>query len=206
MRRPLDFYFDIVCPYAYLASTQVQALCDRYDTPLCWRPFLLGGLLKATRLDKDALFTTTLSEQKAHHNRLDVIRWADVRGVAFAWHPRHPVRTLLTMRALVQLADADGVIADAGPIHGLYRALWVEHRDLDDADVLAQTLDELGLDGAALVDGTRDPAVKMRLRTLTDDLAARGGFGAPAMFLGDQHFWGQDRLHFVQAALQGASQ
>lgn len=201
--KTLDFYFDIVCPYAYLGSTQIEALCDRYNTRVAWRPFLLGGLLKATRPDQDSMFTTRLSPNKAQHNRLDVIRWADVRGVPFRWHPNHPVRSLTVMRALVQLANADGVITDPAPIHALYRAMWADNRDLSHEDVLIDVLNTCGLDGAALFAGTRAPTVKMRLRAWTDALAARGGFGAPAMFFNGQHYWGQDRLHFVEAALQG---
>jgi 2-hydroxychromene-2-carboxylate isomerase len=79
----------------------------------------------------------------------------------------------------------------------------VENRDLDQDDVLAEVLDEAGLNGAATVAMTQDPAIKADLRQRTDQVVERGVFGVPAMFVGDQLVWGQDRLHFVETLLEG---
>jgi len=200
MRKPLAFHFDIVCPYAYLASTQVDALVQRCGATLSWHPFLLGGVLQS--IGTDPMFTTRLSAPKMRHNRLDALRWADHLGVPFSWHPKHPIRTVTVMRALLLLADSDGVIADPTPIHALYRAYWVDHRPLWRPEVTAEVLSEIGLPGPSLVAQTQDPAVKLRLKTVSSALAQRGVFGAPAMFVDQQLFWGQDRLAFVEAALR----
>jgi len=183
---------------------RIEALCARHQVAVWWKPFLLGGLLKAARRDRDAMFTVKLHPSKSQHNRLDVMRWADVYQTPFQWHPRHPVRSLLVMRALIQLADPDtNIIADPAPIHALYHAMWVENRDMDDGAVVAAVLNECGRDGDALVANTQQPAVKARLRAVTDVLVGRGAFGAPTLFVQDRLFWGQDRLHFVEAALKG---
>ncbi len=203
--KHLEYHFDIVCPYAYLGSTQVEALCARTDATLSWHPFLLGGVLKT--IGTDPGFTLKLPENKMRHNLLDAVRWADYLGVDFGWHKRHPMRTVTTMRALLLLADDEGAIADPAPIHALYRAYWVDGRDIDDEKVLAEVLTEAGLDGEALVAGTKAPEVKQRLIDVSTGAADRGIFGAPAMFIRgvrgfeEEMWWGQDRLAMVEEAL-----
>ena len=143
MARHLEFHFDVVCPFAYLASTQVEALCERTDATLSWHPFLLGGVLQATGVTP--WLANTLIPQKARHTALDAVRWADVLGVPFAWHPHHPVRTLHAMRALLALTDERGVLRDSAPAHALYAAYWVHGRDLYDPAVVVDVLDSVGL-------------------------------------------------------------
>lgn len=201
MSRHVEFHFDIVCPYAYLGSTQIEALAARCDATVSWHPFLLGGVFKSIRVDPT--FTLKMPAAKTRHNLLDAIRWADFLGVDFAWHPNHPMRTVSTMRALLALADDKDVIADPAPIKALYRAYWVDHRDLTDDTELAAVLSECGLDGAALLEQTRSPALKQRLKDVSARAAQRGVFGAPAMFVDGALYWGQDRLEFVEAALKG---
>jgi len=201
--RHLEFHFDIVCPFAYLASVQVEALCERVNASLSWHPFLLGGVLQST--GRDPMFTTKLPPAKARHNLLDAVRWADYLGIPFAWHPRHPVRTLSAMRTLVALANEENQIQDVRTIHALYKAYWVDGLNLDQDDTLVTVLDQAGHDGHDLLTRSRTPENKLRLRNVSDAAAERGIFGAPALFVGEQHFWGQDRLHFVEATLQGST-
>jgi len=204
-RRPhLEYHFDIVCPFAYLGSTQVEALCERTGATLSWHPFLLGGVLKT--IGTDPTFTLKLSPAKTRHNLLDAIRWADHLGVPFKWHNRHPMLTVTTMRALTLFADDNNAIEDPTPIHALFRAYHVDGRDIVEEDVLGDVLTELGMDGPALVAQTKAPPVKQRLREISTRAADRGIFGAPAMFVNGELFWGQDRLHFVENALKQASQ
>lgn len=193
----VDYYYDIVCPYAYLGSTQIEAICARHGRTVRWRPILLGGVLKAIR--RDPWFTTKLPAAKAKHNTLDALRWADHWGVPLTWNPGHPVRTVTTMRALVA-AERAGL--DAAPlVRALYRAYWAEGRMLDDEAVLADTLTAAGADGAGLVRQAAEPAIKAELRARTDEALSRGVFGVPATFVGDALYWGQDRLDFVERDL-----
>jgi 2-hydroxychromene-2-carboxylate isomerase len=193
----LQYHFDIVCPFAYLGSTQVESLCESHSATLSWHPVLLGGILKS--IGTDPLFTVKLPAAKIRHNILDMQRWADLYGVPFSMHPRHPVRTVMTQRALVAAGSP------AALVHGLYRAYWVDTLDLNEPDVLAEVISDAGYDGAGIVAETENPAIKQQLRDATDQVVARGAFGVPAMFVGDTLIWGQDRFQFVEQLLRGGT-
>ena len=197
MKR-VELYYDYSCPYAYLASTQIEALCERTSAELLWRPMLLGGVFRAL----GAPDTPVLSASKARLNFLDMHRWADWWGVPFVMPPLHPNRTVLALRATLA-AEADAPRASKA----LFRAYWALGRDLSRPEIVREALDEIGLDGAALVRRAEEPAIKEALRARTDEAVARGVFGAPTMFVTvdgkTETFWGQDRLQLVEKALGG---
>jgi 2-hydroxychromene-2-carboxylate isomerase len=185
MRR-IELHYDVVCPYAYLASTQVEALAARTGAALEWKPILLGGVLKALWRE-GAPF---MSPQKARMNLLDLHRWAEHWGVPLRLPPEHPRRTVNAMRLCVAAGEDRPRIT-----HALYRAYFVEGRDVGDETTLAE------IAGPALAARIEDPAVKDELRARTDEAIARGVFGVPTFFVGDELFFGQDRLDFVEEAL-----
>jgi len=164
---------------------------------------LLGGVFKA--IGTPQVPATTMSTSKARLNDLDMRRWADHFGVPLVMPAGHPNRTVLALRATLA-AGSDVSRAS----HALYRAYWVEGRDLSRPEVVRAALDGAGLDGAALVARAEDQAIKDDLRARTDEAIARGIFGAPTFIVtaegvnGDL-FWGQDRLDFVEKALTGWS-
>lgn len=196
MKR-VELYYDYSCPYAYLASTQIEAICQRTGAELVWRPMLLGGVFNALGAQP------SLGPAKARLNLLDMHRWADHWGVPFVMPATHPNRTVLALRATIA---AGNDVARAA--HALYRAYWAEGRDVSRPEVVREALDGAGLDGAALVARAEDQAIKDDLRARTDEAVSRGVFGAPTLFVTaggkTETFWGQDRLHFVEKALGGA--
>jgi 2-hydroxychromene-2-carboxylate isomerase len=103
------------------------------------------------------------------------------------------------LRMILELSEAQR----APLVHALFRALWVDDRDLNDDAELTRIADDVGLDGAALVAGTKSDAVKERLKEATDEAVRAGLCGAPSFVVGDRLFWGQDRLLFVEKALRG---
>lgn len=188
-------FYDIVCPYAYLASTQIEALAARAGAELVWKPFLLGGVFRAIGApDRPA---ETMSAAKARHNLLDMHRWAEHWAVPLRMPMEHPRRTVLALRALLAAGDAPRPRAT----HALFRAYWVDGLDVARPEVVRDVLQGVGLDGAACVAAADTPAIKDALRVLTDEATARGVFGAPAFFVGDELYWGQDRMQFVERAL-----
>ncbi|MDB4928206.1 MAG: 2-hydroxychromene-2-carboxylate isomerase, partial [Myxococcaceae bacterium] len=187
MARRLDFWFDYTCPYAYLASTQVEALAARTGDDLHWRPMLLGGVFRA-RAVPQKLFAT-LSPQKARHNAADLDRWAREFGVALVMPAAHPLRSVEALRATL----ATG--CDPRVIHGFFRAYWVEGREISTDTTLRAVLSAAGHDAHAVLATLGGEA----LRAETERAIALGIFGAPAYVIDDATlYWGQDRTHFVE--------
>jgi len=189
----LDFYYDIVCPYAYLASTRIEALAARTGATLRWRPVLLGGLFRAVGASQNP--GAQMNPAKARLNLADLQRFAGLYGVALTMPDAHPRRTVEAMRLLTACADGDRPALT----HALFRAYWVDGRDIADRAVLFELAAPFGLDVRVIDEGE----AKAALHAATDAAAARGLFGVPAMGVGDRFFWGQDRLHFVETALTG---
>lgn len=182
----IDFWFDYTCPYAYLGSTQVEALALRTGRRLAWKPMLLGGVFKA-RSTPQRLFET-LSPAKAAHNARDLDRQAERFGVALRMPLGHPFRSVEALRATL----ATG--CDARVIHGFYRAYWVDGRPVSDESVMRDVLASAGHDADAVLARIGDDAIREDLRARTDEAIALGVFGAPTYVVdGRDLYWGQDR-------------
>jgi 2-hydroxychromene-2-carboxylate isomerase len=200
----IELYFDFSCPFAYLASTQIEALCARAGAELVWRPMLLGGVFNAIGHAPMA----QMGPAKARHNRLDMHRWAERWDVPLVMPAAHPMRTVRAMRALLATPESRWPAV----IHGFYRAYWHRGEDIAAVETVAAVLAGAGLDQAAVaraLAANDDPAIKDELRRRTDEAVQRGVFGVPASFVHvddlDQPvmFWGQDRLHMIEAMLAG---
>jgi 2-hydroxychromene-2-carboxylate isomerase len=189
----LEFFYDFTSPYSYLASTQVEAVAARAGASLRWRPFLLGGVLKATG-NRAPIETVA----KGRHMWVDLERWSRRLAVPLRRPQSFPVPTILALRAV--LGAPPERLAHAS--HALFRAVWVEDREIGKPEVVAAVLREAGLDGAALVAAA--PAQKEALTRQTQEAVERGAFGAPALFVGDALYIGNDRLDFVEEALRAA--
>jgi 2-hydroxychromene-2-carboxylate isomerase len=190
----LEFFYDFVSPYSYLAATRVEALAARTGATLRWRPFLLGGVLKAT--DNKSPADTPA---KYAHVQVDSARWARRLGVPFARPKIHPFSTVLAMRCALA-AERFGALVPF--THAAFRAAWSEGKDLTSPDVLAEIASQVGLNGVGVVAAAANE--KAALIAQTDEAVRRGAFGAPTIFVGSEMFVGNDRLDFVEEALRGA--
>lgn len=194
----LALYYDFSCPYAYLASTQVDALCARAGATLRPRPILLGGLFR--HWERPQEMQAGMSPPKARHNLDDMHRWACFRGVPFVLPAGHPRRTVEALRWVHASAPSD-----RWPLsRAIYRAYWVDGLDVGSREVLAGIAAEI--DGGAATEalGAIDtPEVKQALWDETNGAIELGIFGVPTFVVDGALFWGQDRLHFVEAALTG---
>lgn len=202
----VEFYFDFSCPYAYIAASRIEAVAAAAGAELIWRPMLLGGVFRGTGLADSP--TTVMGAAKSRHNGLDMHRWADHYQVPLRMPAAHPMRTVRALRALLSLPEA----AWPAVIHGMYRAYWQRGEDISSADTVRAVLEEAGVSAAAVdaaLAANDDPAAKEALQGRTDEALSRGVFGAPTMFVlapgltEPLMFWGQDRLHMVEAALAG---
>jgi 2-hydroxychromene-2-carboxylate isomerase len=195
MTKQVEFFFDFGSPTTYLAYTQLPKIAAECGAQIVWRPMLLGGVFKAT-----GNASPVTVPAKGRWMGDDIARWARRYGVPFTFNPDFPINTLTLMRGAVGLQmrqpEAFGRYVDA-----VFNAMWVAPRNLGDAAVLAAALGEAGFDAQAFMSLVNDPEVKAKLVANTEEAVARGVFGAPTSFVGDQMFFGQDRLDFVREAL-----
>ncbi len=190
----LEFFYDFVSPYSYLAATRVEAEVARVGGTVRFRPFLLGGVFNATG-NKAPIENSA----KAAHLATDLARWARRLGVPFAWPAKFPVLTVLPLRAAFAAEKAGQLVPFT---HAHFRAYWAEGRDVSDPAVVTDAATRAGLDGAALVAAA--PQYKDALKAQTQEAVDRGSYGAPTFFVGSEMFIGNDRLDFAIEALVAA--
>ena len=200
MHRTVEFIFDFASPNAYLAWRVLPGMLAATGAGLEITPCLLGGLFKGT--GNQAPMTAFAGVRgKLDYERLEMQRFITRHGLhRFRMNPHFPVNTLLLMRGLVA-AQADGV-GDAYVEAGL-AAMWEDGLKMDDPDVVRTALDAAGLDGEALVARTQEPSVKQALVDNTASAVERGVFGIPTFFVGDEMFFGKERLGQVVEAAAG---
>ena len=196
MTKTVELFYDIGSSYSYLACTQIDAVAARAGATVRWRPFLLGGVFKATGNDMPARVPN-----KARWMIGDTMRWAKKYGIPYSIPSHFPLITITTQRALVAADRLFGEDAQKKLALALFRGYWAEDRDVSDKAVIGEIASAQGLDGAAIVAGIDAQETKDALRANTEDAVARGAFGAPAMFHDGELFWGNDRLGLLEEAL-----
>ncbi|WP_248730907.1 2-hydroxychromene-2-carboxylate isomerase [Pseudomonas sp. MWU13-2517] len=195
MSKTLEFFFDLGSPATYLAYTQLPALCTDTATQLVYQPMLLGAVFKAT-----GNASPITVPAKGRYMLDDLARYAKRYNVSLKFNPHFPINTLVLMRAItgIQMRHPQHFQTF---IDCLFRALWVEGQHLGDPAVVARVLTEHGFDAEEVLALANDEEVKATLKNKTEQAIQRGVFGAPSMFVGNQLFFGQDRLEFVREAL-----
>lgn len=188
----LEFFYDFTSPYSYLASTRVEDLARRTGAALRWRPFLLGGVFKATG-NRAPIEVPA----KGRNMFRDLERWSLRLGIPYRWPPAFPVPSILALRAALA-ADEEGRIVPF--THAVFRAVWAEGREIGTPEQLAPVLEAAGLDGARLVAAA--PGKKEALMRQTQEAVDRGSCGAPTFFVGRELFIGNDRMDFVEEELR----
>lgn len=186
MSKQIEFFYDYVSIYSYLANSQLHKLTN---AEIVYRPMFLGAVMEATGNRPPGAV-----EAKRNWLHVDISRWAERYGLPWTMNPVFPQNTLKALR-LALAARRHGAF-DA--IHrALFTAIWVDQRDLSDENVLAEIAENAGIP----FDEIEDPAIKDELRANTDEAIERGAFGAPTFYVGDQMFFGNDRFDFIKEAI-----
>jgi 2-hydroxychromene-2-carboxylate isomerase len=189
MIKQIEFYFDYVSPYSYLADSQLGALTKRTRALIIYRPVSLGGIFKAT-----GNASPIANPAKGKYVRDDITRWIRRYRVPFGNNPHFPFNTLRLMRGAVA-AQQQGRFDSLHP--AAFRAMWVEGQNLADREVVSALLSRAGIEPSAI----ETEQVAAQLRANTDEAVRRGAFGVPTFFVGEEMFWGNDRLDFVEEAV-----
>jgi 2-hydroxychromene-2-carboxylate isomerase len=189
---PVDFYFEFSSPYGYIATELAEDLERRLGRPLRWRPILLGPIFKVT-----GQAPLTNIPLKGDYAKRDFARVARMHRVAYRHPDRFPIGTVAACRAFYALDERDPQAARR-LARSLYRAYFVDNRDIGDAANMLAVAKEAGLDEAALAAAIEDPRLKERVKGEVDAAIAAGVFGSPFFVADGEPFWGVDRIPMLE--------
>ncbi len=189
-----EFHFDFGSPNAYLAHRVLPEIESRTGVKFHYLPVLLGGVFKATNNVSPAVSLQGI-KNKGEYAGLETQRFLEKHGITrYTRNPFFPVNTLQIMRGAI-VAEREGFFEKY--VDEVYRHMWAEPKKMDDVEVIRSALNESGLAADAILEGTRNPDVKQQLISNTEAAVARGVFGSPSFFVGDELFFGKDRLREV---------
>ena len=197
--KTVEFYFDLGSPYSYLAYYRLLQMAEQQEIQIVYKPILLGGVFKATGNRSPIEIPV-----KGAYSILDMQRWAEYYQIPMQMNPHFPMNTLTLMRILtgVQLLHLEKF---EQVLKLLFDAMFATQQNLNEPTVLAEVLKPSGFSVEDIMSMVQSEVVKQKLITETEQAIQRGIFGAPTFFVGDEMYWGQDRLHFVEQALSKAS-
>jgi 2-hydroxychromene-2-carboxylate isomerase len=197
----VEFHFDFGSPNAYLSHLVIPDIERRTGAAFEYVPVLLGGVFRLTN-NRSPMESFQGIRNKLEYQRLETERFIRRHAITrFTFNPFFPVNTLMIMRGAVA-AQLEGVFARY--VDEVFRHMWAEPKKMDDPAVARAALEESGLDGARLLERTQEPAIKDRLLQNTQGSVERGTFGSPTFFVGDEIFFGKDRLRDVEEEIVGA--
>ena len=195
MSQTVEFLFDVGSPYTYLAYHQLPKIAQAHGAEIVWTPVLLGGIFQATGNASPAEVPA-----KGRYSNIDLQRWAKTYGVPMQMNPHFPVNTLPLMRGAVAM-QMRGEEEFHRYLRTIFSAMFGKPRNLNLPTEIGAVLAQAGFDPIEFMALISEQSVKDRLKEYTAAAVARGVFGAPTFFVGEEMFWGQDRLQFVAEAL-----
>ncbi len=202
MSKVVDFIFDFGSPNGYFCHKVIPKIEERTGATFNYMPALLGGIHKLTN-NQPPMIAFNGIKGKLEYDMLETERFITRHRLdAFHFNPHFPVITLLIMRGLIA-AEMDGQEQKMAYIEVVLKAMWEDGLKMDDPDVVARVLSEGGLDAGRLMAATQDKAVKQKLIDKTEAAVARGVFGIPTFFLGDEMFFGKERLGQLEEMIVG---
>ena len=188
MNRVLEFWYEFASTYSYLSVMRIEELADQADVRIIWKPFLLGPIFKSQGWDTSPF---NIYHSKGSYMWRDIERLADKYGVSWNKPSRFPQNGLLASRVALVL-EQDGLCQEFSK--RVFRANFIEDRDISDEAVIYSILDSLGLNAENALLRAKAKDNKDLLRAQTEQAVEKGIFGAPTFVSGDELFWGNDRL------------
>lgn len=193
----IEFFYDFGSPNAYLAYKLLPGIAEETGATIALKPCLLGGIFKATN-NQSPFVAYAQVKGKLAYEQLEMARFIKKHGISFAYNPNFPVNTLLIMRGAM-VAQRDGFLEPY--TNAVFDFMWKDPRKMDDPEIVKAALTEAGFDGSGILAATQDPDIKAALIDQTNTAVERGVFGMPTFFVGDEMFFGKDRLNQVAEAI-----
>lgn len=198
MAQRIDYYVSLNSPWTHLGAARIEALAARHGAELCIWPVDFGEIFAGS----GGLPLPKRSPQRQAYRMQELARWRDHLGIPIALRPRHfPAGELPAACCAIALRETQGDAAAVRFAHRVLKALWEEERDTGDPATLAALLTEIGQDAREALRLGAEPRWAERREADTRAALARGVFGAPSYVIGNDIFWGQDRLEFVEKRL-----
>lgn len=195
--KTFEFLFDFGGPNSYLAHKVLPELCRETDATVTYVPILLGGLFKITN-NQAPMIRYAETPAKRDYEMIEFNRFVTAHNIPFKMNPNFPINSLHLMRGAVAAQHLNCFMPY---VEAIMAAMWEDGLNTGDPAVVKDILDKAGLDSAALLAKAEDADVKAELVSNTEKAAERGAFGVPTFFVGDEMFWGKERLGQVAAAL-----
>ena len=197
-KKKLEFFFDCSSPWTYLAFKEIENLCSRQSLDLIWRPILVGGIFNTINPSVYESRSNPV-KAKANYSNQDLQDWTEVRKIEINWPDIFPVNSVKAMRG-VFFAEKKNEIFQYVDL--VFQSYWTSNLDISSDEVLIQLVDKLGWNAEQFLTYIAQDSVKEALRLNTEELAERGGFGSPTMFIDeDNMFFGNDRLKLIEELL-----
>ena len=186
MTKEIDFYFDFISPYTYLAYKKIQSLPT--DIKINYKPVLLGGLHNLQGITAPAFI-----KPKLKHMINDCLLISKKNNFDFKWYSKFPINSLNIMRGYFSISSSN----QAKYIETLFDAYWRDDLDISKEEILIPLLEQCRIDKDIFFKTIKDPVIKEKLKDATKNAHEKDIFGAPTFIVNNKIFWGQDRLGFV---------
>jgi len=199
MTPKVEFHYDFGSLNSYFAHKVIPAIEQRTGATFIYVPILLGGVFKLTN-NQSPMSAFKEVKNKLPYQRLEIERFVRKHGLTkFKMNPNFPVNTIQIMRGAVA-AEMDGIAK--AYIDAVFHHMWEEPKKMDELEVIRAALDASGLDGARILARIQEQPVKDKLLKNTEASVARGTFGAPTFFVGDEIYFGKDSLRDVEEEIE----
>ena len=188
MSSHIDFYFDIISPYSYIAHKKIQKIKEQQKIIFNYKPILLGGLHNLAGISAPAF-----NKYKMKNMQSDCELVSKKNNISFKWNLKFPINSLSIMRGYLSVEDGQ----KEDYLNIFFNAYWRDNLDLSSEKEFSKLLENLKIDSKIFFDKITQQSIKDNLKQLTNDAFEKEVFGAPTFIVNNKIFWGQDRLEYA---------
>ena len=188
MSNHIDFYFDVISPYSYIAHKKIQKIRENQKTIFIYKPILLGGLHNLAGINAPAF-----NKFKMKNMQSDCELVSKKNDISFTWNSKFPINSLSIMRGYLSIDDDQ----KESYLDVFFNAYWRDNLDLSSEQEFSKLLDKLEINSNIFFDKIKQQSIKDDLKKLTSEAFEKEVFGAPTFIVNNKIFWGQDRLEYA---------
>jgi 2-hydroxychromene-2-carboxylate isomerase len=188
MSSHIDFYFDIISPYSYIAHKKIQKIKKHQKVIFNYKPILLGGLHNLAGINAPAF-----NKYKMKNMQSDCELVSKKNNISFKWNLKFPINSLSIMRGYISVKDNQ----KEGYLDTFFNAYWRDNLDLSSKKEFLKLLEYLKIDSKIFFEKIAQQSIKDTLKKFTNDAFEKEVFGAPTFIVNNKIFWGQDRLEYA---------